>query len=154
MDLDYITVRDSANSSPARVSARVADWGGTQLRHHIRQQGIQIANADIEVAHDVTQVHAVGGGWDIDAVILGDSLDDDELAGELFTADSWNWEDGDASVRYYRDGETDQQKQIRERVEDEVAPIIASETPFSRDMLDIDGVRVRDDLPDQVTLRL
>lgn len=154
MELEYISVHASANNSPARVSATVDDWGDTTLRNHIRQQAIQAANQEIDVAHDVTAVHACDGGWDFDAVLLSDGLDDDAMAGALFVADSWDYEDGEGSVRYYCDSETQQQQEIRERVEDEVAPIIASDTPFSCDMLDIRGVRVRDDLPDQVTLQL
>jgi hypothetical protein len=129
----------------------VEDWGSTQLRHHFRQQGIQIGNEKIDVAHDVVEVHAVSSGWDIKAVLL---CDDADIDGALFTADSWKWTDDKATVTYYCDSETDVQQELRERADDELVPVVAKETVFSEDMIDLTSVRIQDEFADRVSLEV
>jgi hypothetical protein len=116
-------------------------------------QARQIAAQQIDVTHEVLDVHVVAGGWDVDAVLLVDD-DNDDLLGELFTSDSWSWSDDEAEVTYYCDDETDPQKQIRERAEEKIVEEVADETVFGEDMLDLTSVRVQDQFSDRVNLEV
>ena len=132
---------------PDIVTVVVDDWRGTQVKHHIEQQAIQIAQDNIDVAHNVTKIHATAGGWDIDAVVL--SQDDGDTMAELFSADAWDWNEDESKVTYYRDVETDVQEEIRERTEEALLDEIASEIPFKRDMLDLGSVTIREQFCDK-----
>jgi hypothetical protein len=116
-------------------------------------QGRQVAGREIDLTHEVLDVHVASSGWDIEAVLLVDD-DNDDLLGELFTSDSWSWSEDDATVKYYCDDETDPQKQIRERAEEEIVEAVADETVFEEDMLDLTSVRVQDEFSDRVNLEV
>lgn len=83
-----------------------------QVKHHLRQQAIQIARNEIDVAHDVIKVHASSSSWDVEAVVL-ENADDEDLAGHLFASDSWNWDGDKVEISCYNDAETNRQEQIR-----------------------------------------
>lgn len=153
VQLTNIQANSHSNTSTANLSATVEDWGSTQIRHHIMAQARQIAAQQIDVTHEVLDVHVVAGGWDVDAVLLVDD-DNDDLLGELFTSDSWSWSDDEAEVTYYCDDETDPQKQIRERAEEKIVEEVADETVFGEDMLDLTSVRVQDQFSDRVNLEV
>ena len=153
MQIDSIRGGGHANASTATLTANIDDWGGTQVKHHIRQQGIQIARSEIDVAHDVVNVKASSSGWEVKAVVLGDA-DDDDLAGHLFTSDSWNWGDDNVTVSCFMDNETDQQEQIRTRAADEIMLIVANRTPFTMDMMTLKAVTIRDDFHDKGVIEI
>lgn len=141
--------------SSGSLSANIKDWGSTNVRHHIRQQGIQIAQRKVDMPHDVTKVHASGGGWDVRAILLvSDDTDRDKLLGELFAADNWKWTDEEAMVQYYIDKETDQQEQVRERAGEAVGEKVTEESDFDEDILSIQGVTIRDEFADRATFEV
>lgn len=155
MELKSINASGRPNMSSGSLSANIEDWGSTNVRHHIRQQGIQIAQQEIDLAHDVTKVHASGGGWDVKAILLvSDDTDRDDLLGELFVADNWKWTDDKAMVQYYNDAETDQQKQVRERAGEAVAEQVAAESDFGENILATQGVTIRDEFADRATFEV
>lgn len=155
MELKSINASGRPNMSSGNLNANIEDWGSTNVRHHIRQQGIQIAQREVDMAHDVTKVHASGGGWDVRAILLvGDDTDRDELLGELFAADNWKWTDDKAMVQYFEDSETDQQEQVRERAGDAVAEKVAEESDFDEDILATQGVTIRDEFADRATFKV
>lgn len=152
MELKSINASGHPNSSAGNLSANVEDWGSTNVRHHIRQQGIQIAQGEIDMAHDVIKVHASAGGWDVKAVLLpDDETDRDELLGELFASDSWNWGEDEVLVQYYNDKETSQQEEIRKRAGSEVAEKVEEESDFDEDILSVNGVTIREKFADRVS---
>lgn len=151
MELKSINASGHPNASSGNLTANIGGWSGTNVRHHIRQQGIQIARSEIDLAHDVTKVHASAGGWDIKAVLLADDdTERDELLGELFAADSWKYDQDSATVQYYRDKETSQQEEIRKRCCDEVAEVVADESDFDEGILSAGSVTIRDQFADRV----
>lgn len=94
----------SANGNtaiPDTVSVVIDNWRGAQVKHHIQQQAIQIAQNNIDEPHNVTKIHVNPGGWDIDAVVL--AQDEDDTMAELFSADSWDWSEDESEVTYYLD---------------------------------------------------
>jgi len=153
MEIDSIRGGGHANASTATLTAHIDDWQQAQVKHHIRQQGIQIARDEIDVAHDVTRVKATPSGWEVEAVVLED-VDDDDLAGHLFTSDNWSWNDDKVVVSCYMDNETDQQEQIRGRVGDEIIPIVANRTPFSTDMMALKSVNVIENFRDKAVIEI
>jgi len=153
VQIDSIRGGGHKNASTATLTANIEDWQGAQAKHHIRQQGIQIARNKIDVAHDVVNVKASSGGWEVKAIVLGDA-DDDDLAGHLFTSDSWNWGDDNVTVSCFMDSETDQQEQIRTRAADEIAPIVANRTPFTMDMMTLKAVTIREDFRDKAVIEI
>lgn len=151
MRLDSISASGHPNQSAGNLTVVVENWGSSNVRHHIRQQGIQIAQQEIDVPHDVTKVYAGISGWDVKAVLLvGDDDDPDDLLGEMFSANSWNYDPDEATVQYYRDKETDQQEQIRERACEAVAEQVEQESDFDEDILSAGSVTIRDKFQDRV----
>jgi len=140
---------NGSNAVHETVCVAIDDWQGHSVKHHIEQQGVQIAQDNIDAAHNVTKTHVAAGGWDIDAVVL--TQDDDDTVAELFSADSWNWDEDESRVTYYLDDETDVQEEIRERTEEAILDEIAPEIPFKRDMLDLSHVTIRDQFSDRAT---
>lgn len=155
MRLKTIDASGHPNASSGNLSAHVEDWGQSNVRHHIRQQGIQIAQNKIDMPHDVTKVHAAGSGWDVKAVLLvDDDTATDDLLGELFAADSWKYDKDEATVQYYNDAETDQQEQVRQRAGDAVAEQVADETAFDTGILAVSGVTIQDRFSDRVSFNV
>jgi len=152
MQIAKPTARGHANMSSATLTATIEEWGDSNLRHHIKQQGLQLARNEIEVPHDVTKVHVAQGGWNVDAVLLTE--DEDEIAGELFVADAWNWKDGNRTVTYYIDNETDPQAEIRQRCADAIAPEVAAKSPFKEDMLSLTSITICDEFRDDATFEI
>ena len=137
---------------PDTLNVVVDDWQGAQVKHHIQQQAIQIAQNNIDLPHNVTKIHANPGGWDIEAVVL--SQDENDTMAELFAADDWGWKEEKSEVSYYLDTETDVQEEIRERTEEAILDEIIPEIPFKRDMLDLSHVTIRDQFADRATFDL
>jgi len=134
------------------LNVTIDDWQGAQVKHHIQQQAIQIAQNNIDLPHNVVKVHCSPGGWDIVAIVL--AQDENDKMAELFTADDWKWKKDKSEVSYYNDAETDVQEEIRDRTEEAILDEIVPEIPFTRDMLDLSHVTIRDQFADRATFEI
>ena len=133
MDLGRIR-SNGLSSGTETVSVDVERWSDN-LRHHVRQQAVQIGRDNIDVPHDVKDITAGRPHWTVEAVLL-----DDWGMGDLFVADSWRYtvdDDGEDVTVTYEGDNTDQRDQILDRVEEAVATVIAEETKLEVDMLDL-----------------
>jgi len=151
MEVSKLTAKGNS-AVPDTVSATIDDWRGEQVKHHIQQQAKQIAQDNIDVAHNVTRIYVNPSGWDINAVVLSQSKDD--TMRELFAADAWDWDEDESKVTYYNDVETDVQEEIRKRTEEAILDEVASELPFQRDMLDLNSVTIREQFCDKARFEI
>lgn len=140
--MDLGSIKSNGLSTGAEtVSVDVERWSDN-LRHHLRQQAVQIGQNNIDVPHDVTSITAARPYWTVKAVLLSDW----EM-GDLFVADSWRYTvdgDGEDVTVTYEGDNTDPRDQILDRVEDAVAEEIAEETKLEVDMLDLVNVRLNE----------